>query len=155
MLSDDDIVRVRCGWAAAAVDPDRTAAAFYSHLFRVAPEARALFQEDMTVQRRKLAQTLDTIVDALDAPDRLLPIARQLARRHVAYGVRPEHYDAVGAALQAALGDLLGSTFTPADRLAWSRVYEALSTEMREAAYPAGASGGPGGPDPAPGNTAR
>ncbi len=152
MLSDDDIAHVRRGWAAAAADPERTAAVFYSHLFRIAPEVRPLFHDDIGTQGRKLTETFDTIVDALDAPDRLLPTARQLARRHVAYGVRPEHYDAVGAALLATLGDLLGGAFTPADRQAWSRVYAALSGAMREAAYPAA---GAAGPDHAPQNTAR
>lgn len=146
MLSDDDIVHVRRGWAAAATDPDRTGAAFYSHLFRIAPDTCALFRNDMSVQGRKLAETLDVIVDSLDAPETLLTTARDLARRHVAYGVRPEHYDAVGAALVATLTDLLGGALGAAEKAAWERVYAALSGAMISAAYPPPADPAAGAP---------
>lgn len=139
MLSDADIAHVRRGWAAAAVDPDRTAAAFYGHLFRIEPDARALFRNDMAVQGRKLAETLDTIVDALDSPEVLLPAARDLARRHVAYGVQAHHYDAVGAALLATLSDLLGGAFSVEERTAWERLYAAIAAEMTAATTSPGA----------------
>jgi hemoglobin-like flavoprotein len=137
MLEADDVDRVRAGWAVAATLPEETAAAFYAHLFAIDPEARALFRDDMAAQGKKLTQTLDVIVDALDAPHMLVPTARDLAVRHVAYGVTPEQYDHVGKALIAALGDLMGGDFTPADRAAWARVYGALAREMVDAAYPA------------------
>ena len=44
-----------------------------------------------------------------DRPDR-----SDLARRHVAYGVQPEHYALVGSALLWTLEQGLGDEFTPA-----------------------------------------
>lgn len=134
MLAQDDIDRVRRCWAVAATLPRETAAAFYAHLFSRDPAARALFRDDMEAQGRKLTQTLDAIVDALDAPTTFVPDARALAVRHVAYGVTTEQYDHVGAALIDALADLMGGDFSAEDRAAWERVYGALAGEMVDAA---------------------
>lgn len=136
MLAQEDIERVRRGWAVAATLPRETAAAFYAHLFSRDPAARGLFRDDMEAQGRKLTQTLDAIVDALDAPATLVPAARALAIRHVSYGVTAEQYDHVGAALVDALADLMGADFTAEDRAAWERVYGALAGEMIDAAHP-------------------
>jgi nitric oxide dioxygenase len=60
-----------------------------------------------------------------------------MARRHVDYGVQPEHYAYVGSALLYALGQGLGTDFTPAVKLAWTDAYGLLSGVMIAAAYPA------------------
>ena len=77
-------------------------------------------------------QTLGFVIDALDAPDRLLPAARALAVRHIDYGVEPEHYAFVGDALLWTLGELIGPDFGEEDRAAWSAVYGGLAEKMIE-----------------------
>ena len=67
-------------------------------------------------------------------PEVLLPAAQQLARRHVAYGARDEHYAVVGAALLDTLGAGLGEAMTPETRQAWETAYGLLSTVMIQAA---------------------
>ena len=135
MFQEDDIERVRRGWAVASTIPTETAFAFYGHLFRSNPAAQSLFRNDMVSQGRKLSETLNFIVDALDDRAALVSSARDLAIRHLAYGVREEHYAQVGEALIRTLEDLLGADFTAEDRAAWERVYGALAAEMTQAAY--------------------
>lgn len=136
MASRNDHDRVRMGWALAAAIPERTAQTFYANLFATDPSTRSLFRGDLQLQGKKLTATLGFIVDHLDDPDTLLDAARALAVRHVAYGVTPDQYATVGAALISTLQELLGADFSPEDRLAWTRIYTALSAEMVDAAYP-------------------
>lgn len=127
---------VRSTWALAALDPERTSRSFYANLFRIDPTTKPLFVGDLTLQGRKLADTLTFVVDHLDDGDRLLPVAQDLARRHVAYGVEKGQYASVGQALITTLEQLLGPQFTPPHRQAWSEVYAGLAAAMTEAAYP-------------------
>lgn len=115
--------------------PNEAAAGFYQRLFATAPETRAMFKGDMALQGRKLVMTLASIVDGLDQLDEIVPVARELAIRHVRYGVVPSQYALVGAALIHTLRDLLGSSFTPATEAAWSDAYALLSDVMIDAAY--------------------
>ena len=112
------------------------AALFYRRLFETAPEVRPLFKNDIDEQGRKLMATLGVVVRNLDQLDAILPAAAALARRHVDYGVRPEHYAPVGAALLWTLEQGLGAQFTPDVAEAWAAAYATLSAAMIEAAYP-------------------
>ncbi|MBV2358429.1 hemin receptor [Thalassococcus sp. CAU 1522] len=130
-----DIERIRATWARAAADPGATAAGFYTNLFKIAPQTRALFGTDLTVQGAKLMQTIGFIVDHLDDGDAWQGAARELAIRHVAYGVKPQDYGPVGEALVMTLSETLGEDFDQADREVWSRTYAALSNLMTKAAF--------------------
>jgi hemoglobin-like flavoprotein len=59
---------------------------------------------------------------------------RQLAKRHVGYGAKHEHYAAVGQALIETLAAGLGTGFTPDVLAAWQAAYALLATVMMEAA---------------------
>ena len=50
------------------------------------------------------------------------------------YGVRPEHYDTVAAALIWTLEKGLGEAFTPEVKDAWVAVYTLLAQTMKDAA---------------------
>ncbi len=134
---DDTVERIRTSWSIAAVDPGRTAQIFYANLFRLDPTTKPLFVGNLSLQGRKLTQTLSFIVDNLENPDTLMPAAVDLAKRHVGYGVVPEQYASVGAALIETFKQLLGPAFTPEDEAAWGEVYQGLSGAMIAAAYPA------------------
>lgn len=136
-LMTDDISRIRQNWAMAIAAREIVGSLFYENLFRIAPETRSLFPESLDAQGRKLVQTLSWIVDHLDAPEHLMAGAEALAQRHVGYGVTPDQYDAVGAALITTLGAGLGDAFDENDAAAWTRVYGDLSARMIAAAYPA------------------
>lgn len=113
--------------------PDETAAYFYDRLFALAPEVRPLFKGDMAKQGRKLVMTLATIVNGLDHLDRIMPAARELAIRHVRYGVREKHYDQVGRALLDTLRAKLGAAFDRETEAAWAEAYQLLSAVMIKA----------------------
>lgn len=113
---------------------------FYDRLFATVPEVRPLFKGDIDEQGRKLMATLATVVNNLHRLDSLMPTVTGLAVRHVDYGVRPEHYASVGAALLWTLEQGLGTDFTAEVAEAWRAAYGALSGAMIRAAYPVGAT---------------
>jgi nitric oxide dioxygenase len=134
-MTPQQIQCVKSTWQ--QVLPIRAAAAdiFYGRLFELAPEVRPLFKRDIHAQGAMLMATLGAVVDQLDRPTELLPSAEALARRHVGYGVRAEHYAVVGSALLWTLAQGLGTAFTPAVREAWSTAYHMLADAMQRAAY--------------------
>ncbi|NRF65463.1 hemin receptor [Aquincola sp. S2] len=136
-MTPQQIQLVKSTWQ--QVLPIQAAAAdlFYGRLFELAPDTRPLFKRDIHAQGAMLMSTLDTVVRSLHDLGAVLPTARQLARRHVGYGVQPQHYDSVGTALVWTLEQGLGAALTPAARDAWRMAYEALADAMKAAAYPA------------------
>jgi hemoglobin-like flavoprotein len=110
---------------------DTAADLFYARLFELDPSVRSLFQGDMQEQGRRLMQMLSATVRGLDHLDTLVPAVQALGRRHAGYGVRPEHFDTVGAALLWTLAQGLGSAFTSEVRDAWVAVYEVLAATMK------------------------
>jgi hemoglobin-like flavoprotein len=132
--SPEDVARVQATFDRVWSTADETAERFYALLFEIAPQARALFRGDLTEQRRKFISTLAVLVGSLDDKDRLLSVARTIARQHVHYGVEASHYPALGAALMRALESRLGSEWNGETAAAWSRVYRSLSRHMIEQA---------------------
>lgn len=128
--------RIRNTWAQAAALSDEVARLFYANLFRLDASTKPLFVGDLELQGKKLVETLGFIVDHLDDPDALLPAARDLAIRHVSYGVTAPQYATVGAALIKTLQQVLGPMFTAEDEAAWGSVYGGLAEAMVQAAYP-------------------
>lgn len=130
MLSAHQIDLVQDSFAAVVPITDAAAAEFYRRLFALAPDTKSLFRNDMAEQGRKLFLTLATVVDALDRLDTIVPVARELAIRHVAYGAKEPHYAAVGSALIETLRVGLGSRFDRDTEAAWVAAYTILSDTM-------------------------
>jgi hemoglobin-like flavoprotein len=114
---------------------DKAAVIFYDRLFEIAPQVRSLFPSDMEEQRGKLMATLTAVVGGLGNLPSILPTASALARRHVSYGARAEHYPVVGAALLWTLEKGLGEGWTPDVADAWKAAYATLSGFMISEAY--------------------
>jgi hemoglobin-like flavoprotein len=116
---------------------DIASAYFYRKLFELEPSVRPMFvNSDMDAQRDKLMVSLRAVINHLDYPETIIPDLRQMAKRHVEYGVRPEHYKLVGDAMIYALQQGLGSHFTPGMQQAWMVAYEYMADNMIESAYP-------------------
>ncbi|NMN57614.1 nitric oxide dioxygenase [Xanthobacter sp. SG618] len=109
---------------------DTAAALFYGRLFEIAPEVKPLFKGDMSLQGAKLMATLGLVVAGLNDLSKIVPAAESLARKHVAYGVKDEHYAPVGAALIWTLERGIGPDFTPETKDAWVEAYGILSSVM-------------------------
>lgn len=134
-LSADDIEAVRVSWSKIVPLSPMAADLFYGRLFTLAPETRPLFRGDMTLQGKKLMDTVNFVVDHLDDRDTLMPAATALAIRHVGYGVSAAHYAPVGEALIWTLDTMLGTAFGSREREAWTAAYDLIAREMVEAAY--------------------
>lgn len=106
---------------------------FYDRLFQLDPSLRRMFHGPLDGQARKLAHVLTVVVKGLSRPQQTLRAVEELGRRHLTYGVQPEHYATVGAALLWTLQSGLGEAFTPEVREAWASAYLFLSTTMQEA----------------------
>ena len=134
-LTPTDIEIVQSSFAKIAPIDDETGVRFYQRLFQIAPELRPLFPADMDEQARMFISMLTVAVNGFHDFDGIEPVLRDLAIRHVGYGVLPQHYASVEAALMWVLEQNLGAEFTPAVSGAWRRVYAALTDVMIEAGY--------------------
>jgi hemoglobin-like flavoprotein len=126
---------VQDSFAKVAPISAQAAVLFYDRLFEVAPGVKAMFPADMTEQRKKLMATLAVVVGGLSNLEAVLPAASALAKRHVSYGAKPEHYPVVGGALLWTLEKGLGDAWTPEVAAAWTAAYGTLSGFMISEAY--------------------
>jgi hemoglobin-like flavoprotein len=114
---------------------EQAAVIFYDRLFEVAPAVKSMFPADMTEQRKKLMGMLAAVVNGLSNLESILPAASALAKRHVGYGAKPEHYPVVGGTLLWTLEKGLGEAWTPDVAAAWTAAYGTLSGYMISEAY--------------------
>ncbi len=107
---------------------------FYSRLFAAAPGVRPLFPDDMARQKTMLLGALILLRKSLRNLDAIVPGLRELGKRHVAYGARPEYYPVVGAALIGSMAALAGDAWKPEYEKAWKAAFEVVSATMMEGA---------------------
>jgi hemoglobin-like flavoprotein len=134
-MTPEQVTLVQQTFAEVVPVAAEAAEAFYGRLFEVAPAVQPLFPSDMTQQRRKLMASLAIVVHGLSDLPSILPTASALAKRHIGYGAKPEHYPLVGEALLWTLARALGPRWTPEVASAWTAAYTTLSDVMIEAAY--------------------
>jgi hemoglobin-like flavoprotein len=135
-MTPEQVQIIRLTFSQAMSSKDKVGRMFYDRLFEIAPETRPMFKGDIDAQSRKLMDTLALAIGMLRDMPTLVATLQALAKRHVAYGVRDEHYDTVGAALLWTLEKALGSAFTPEARTAWATLYGAVAKIMRDAVKP-------------------
>ena len=134
-MTPDHVKLVQESFAKVAPISETAAVLFYDRLFEIAPKVKAMFPTDMTEQRRKLMATLAVVVNGLGNMESVLPAASALAKRHVSYGAKAEHYPVVGSALLWTLEKGLGDGWTPDVAEAWTAAYGTLSGFMISEAY--------------------
>ena len=133
-MNQNTVDLVQGSWVKVAAIAPQAAALFYSNLFALDPSLKPLFLGDMEEQGEKLMQMIGAAVGKLNDVDSLVPILQSLGKRHVAYGVKNAHYDAVGAALLGTLAQGLGNDFTGPVKEAWTTVYGVMAEVMTDAA---------------------
>jgi nitric oxide dioxygenase len=134
-MTPEQAALVQQSFAKVASISDQAATMFYERLFQIAPQVRSMFPTDLTEQRKKLMATLAVVVNGLTNLESVLPAASALAKRHVAYGAKVEHYPVVGSALLWTLEKGLGEAWTPDVAGAWTAAFTTLSGFMIEQAY--------------------
>ncbi len=133
-MTPQQIALVRSSFAELSPIADSAAKLFYSRLFELDPSLRPLFRNSLDAQGSKLMNMIAGAVCLLDQPEKLMPVVRNLGRRHTGYGVEGRHYETVGAALLWTLEKGLGAAFTPEVENAWIAVYGVLADNMKMAA---------------------
>lgn len=134
-MTPEQVNLVQQSFAKVAPISETAAVLFYDRLFEIAPTVRAMFPADMTEQRKKLMAMLAAVVNGLANLEAILPAASALAKRHLTYGARAEHYPVVGSALLWTLEKGLGEAWTPELAEAWTAAYGTLSGYMISEAY--------------------
>jgi hemoglobin-like flavoprotein len=134
-MNPSQIKLVQESFAKVAPIADQAAVMFYDRLFAIAPQVKAMFPANMTEQRKKLMAMLAAVVNGLGNLETVLPAASALAKRHVTYGAKAEHYFVVGVALLWTLEKGLGDDWTPEVAKAWTDAYDWLSGFMISEAY--------------------
>lgn len=132
-MTPEQILLIQRSFADVLPIADTAGTLFYNRLFELDPTLRPMFRGDMREQGKKLMAMLKLVVNGLTRLDDLVPAIESLGRRHVAYGVRDEHYAVVGAALLWTLRQGLGDHFTPETEAAWRSAYTVLATVMQNA----------------------
>src|SRR6202035_457964 len=85
----------------AYIEPlaEKAVAYFYARLFVASPELRSMFPLAMDAQRKHFIAALARTVWSMDDPQALTGYLRKLAIDHRKFGVREDHYQAVGEIL--------------------------------------------------------
>ncbi len=139
-MTPTQVQLVQATWEKVVPIADTAASLFYGKLFELDPSLKPLFTSDIKEQGKKLMQMITVAVRGLNDLDKLVPAVQALGRRHVAYGVKDEHYATVGTALLWTLEKGLGDAFTPDVKEAWATVYGILADTMKKAAAEPAAS---------------
>src|SRR5262245_7945674 len=136
-ISDAQVKLVQESFAHVVPIADVAGLLFYERIFTLAPEARALFGDDIARQATRTMGALAMAVEGLDDIPSIADFLVRLGARHVRYGVVPEHFALVGSALLWTLDQGLGDLFTDDVREAWTAAYgvitEAMLTGMEQA----------------------
>ena len=129
-LDERLIARLRGSLAMLLSRGDRLVLTFYALMFERSPALRALFPQDMTRQRAKLARTLVWIVEHLNERDKTIPALQAMGWRHAEYGVKREHYPFVRDTLLDAMRHTAGNDWN--DRLAddWRLSIDLIARHM-------------------------
>ena len=129
-MTPNQIQLLQSSWQQLRPIRETAADLFYGRLFELDPQLRAMFRGDLTEQGHRLTAMLDQVILKLHDFERLEPTLEALGERHEGYGVKEEHYDAVGAALLWTLGVGLGEDFSEEVESAWSKLYGAITAVM-------------------------
>ncbi len=122
---------VKSTWSAvAAMDHVVVGGLFYSRLFEIAPQLKSMFHNPIPEQSKKLLAMMNYVIAKLDKLDDIVDEVAKLARKHIQYGVQPEHYTIVGNALLWTLEKGLGDNWNEEVKNAWTECYIILSGAM-------------------------
>jgi hemoglobin-like flavoprotein len=136
-MTEAQIILIKKTWKLFRdINPVLVGDTFYSKLFADNPGLRKMFPKYMNEQYKKLIDMLSVIVARLDHLDQLSEEIAAMARRHVHYGVKPEHYRFVGNALLWTLQQGLGTEWNKEVKDAWSACYTKLADTMIAASTP-------------------
>ncbi|RHY62256.1 hypothetical protein DYB30_001723 [Aphanomyces astaci] len=98
---------------------------FYNILFEMAPSLRPIFRSSMTVQGKSLAGIIKTLATVINGAN-IVKASQELAKRHLKYGAKKDHYTAVGQILLQTLEIVSGDKWTPEISTAYLTAYSLI-----------------------------
>ena len=103
---------------------------FYQLMFKDHPELKNIFNQ--TNQRKgdqpkALANTVYAAAVHIDNLEAILPVVKQIAQKHRALNIKPEHYPIVGKYLLMGIKDVLGDAATDDIIDAWAKAYGVIA----------------------------
>ena len=131
-MSQNNIALVKNSWAIVAqLEMEVVGGLFYNRLFEIMPSVKPMFRKTpMPEQSKKLLTMLSYVIGKLDKLEEIMDEVTKLARRHTQYGVKDEHYAAVGSALLWTLEQGLGELWNAELAAAWTEIYGILAGAM-------------------------
>ena len=133
-MNEGQIALIKKSWSIfKGIDPLLVGDVFYSRLFFRAPSLRKMFSASMNSQYKKLVDMLSLIVARLERPDEITQEIKELAMKHVGYGVKQQHYEVVGECLLWTLEQGLGNDWNEEIKAAWSSCYNMIAGAMLSA----------------------
>lgn len=142
VLTTEQTLRLRKSFALVERQSNVAALVFYQRLFELNPALRQLFKNNIEDQARKLIDMLGAALSLLEKPAELDATLEALGARHLAYGVKTDHYDTVGEALITMLESTQKASFTPEVRADWNELYDLIRSTMQRGAERAGSPNG-------------
>ena len=134
-MTEQQTKLIKTTWATfQKIDPLLVGGVFYEKLFSDHPSFRRMFSNTKETQSEKIIAMLNYIVSHIETIEELSESLKNLAARHLNYGVKPEYYRSVGIALLWMLQQGLGSDWDNEVREAWTACYNTISGIMLEAA---------------------
>ncbi len=129
---------VKKSWTSISkIDYEVVCGTFYIRLFQIAPELRDLFRNtSMKEQSIKLGCMVSYVISKYESMEDVLLEVKALGERHQKYGVKDEHYKAVGEALLWTLEQGLGEYWSLELGIAWKEFYEILAAKMKDVSAP-------------------
>jgi hemoglobin-like flavoprotein len=132
-MTEQQIQLVKKTWMIfQKIDPVLVGEVFYDMLFTEYPSFKRMFATSKQTQSKKIIAMLNLIVAHIDSIEDLSEELRNLAVRHVYYGVKPEYYRPVGIALLWMLKQGLGNDWNEKVKEAWHACYQTIAAIMIE-----------------------
>ena len=104
---------------------------FYERLFEKYPAVKPLFKNASIPEQKRKSCWPPWCWSSEHSPSREAHAgAAGHGARHVGYGAKPAHYDAVGENLLAVLGEFAGEALDSKVKQAWTDAYTAIKTIM-------------------------
>jgi len=103
---------------------------FYAHMFEQHPELLNIFNktnQKLGRQQTALAQTVLAAAKHIDHLEAIISNVNQIAHKHRALEIKPEHYPIVGENLIYAIKKVLGEAATPEIIDAWTQAYGVIA----------------------------
>ena len=122
-MTTSNIELVKRSWSiVATIEMENVGELFYNRLFQLMPEVRPLFSRSpIPEQSKKLLTMLSYIITKLDTLEDILEEVTKLAKRHIHYAVRDEHYEEVGSAWLWTLQKGLSKQWNEELTQAWTK----------------------------------